>query len=106
MSVITLSLPDDLDSKLAHVAELANKPRSELARDAIADYLERLERDRRLAHMEAAVRALAADPESLSEALQISESFLPSENEALAAFERSAEYKASRISKAQKKGKR
>ncbi len=73
---------------------------------SIADYLKRLERDRRLADMEAAAKTHAADPEAFSEALQISESFLPGENEALAASERSAEYKASRIGKAQKKGKR
>ncbi|HSF47650.1 MAG TPA: hypothetical protein VLA73_04740 [Burkholderiales bacterium] len=36
MPTLTLRLPDELERKLANAAELANRPRSELARDAIA----------------------------------------------------------------------
>ena len=48
MSVISLRLPDALEEKLAREAQRANTPRSEIARRAVAEYLERQERDRLL----------------------------------------------------------
>lgn len=83
MPVISLRLPDDLEERLAREAERANAARSEIARRAVAEYLERQERERILSEMAAAARALAADPEARAEALQIAADFLPLENEAL-----------------------
>jgi predicted transcriptional regulator len=103
MSIISLRLPDELEDKLTREAELANRPRSELARDAIAYYLDRLERERFLARMESAARALAADPDSRNEALQTAKDFLPLDNEALALGERQAEYKLSRTGRTRPK---
>ena len=71
MSIMRLRLPDDLAEKLTHEAQLAKRPPSKLARDAIGYYLDRLQRERFLASMESAARALAADPESRAEALRI-----------------------------------
>lgn len=78
MSVISLRLPEDLDQKLAREAERVNRARSEIARDAIADYLARQERDRFLAQIAQAARARGAD-----DAIEMAEEALPFDNEAL-----------------------
>lgn len=83
MSVISLRLPDHLEEGLAREARRANTARSEIARRAVAEYLERVERERVLAEMVAAAQALAADPEARAEALQTAADFPPLENEAL-----------------------
>lgn len=83
MSVISLRLPDALEEKLAREAQRANTARSEIARRAVAEYLERQERERVMGEMVAAARALAADPAARAEALEIAADFLPLENEAL-----------------------
>jgi predicted transcriptional regulator len=106
MSVISLRLPDDLEQRLAREAELANTARSEIARRAVAEYLERLERERLLANMVAAARALAADADARAEALQIAADFLPLENEALDRSEAGASRKQSRRPAAKSRAKR
>ena len=106
MSVISLRLPEDLEAKLEEEARLSSRPRSEIARDAIADYLVRLERERFLANLEAAARNLALDPESNHEALSIAEQFLPLDNEALALAEPASKYPVPTAAKTRKKGKR
>jgi predicted transcriptional regulator len=106
MSVISLRLPDDLEANLEEEARLSNRPRSEIARDAIADYLARLERERFLASLEAAARNLASNPESSSEALSVAEQFLPLDNEALALGEPASKYRVPPAAKTRKKGKR
>jgi predicted transcriptional regulator len=78
MSIISLRLSKDLDHKLAREAELANKARSEIAREAIAEYLARLERDRFIAQIARAARARGTE-----EALAIAHEALPHDNEAL-----------------------
>jgi predicted transcriptional regulator len=90
MAIIHLRLPADLANVLAREARLANRPRSELARDAIAFYLHRLESDRLLASMEQAARTLSEDPAYCDEVVQLSEEFLPLDNEALALGEQDA----------------
>lgn len=82
MSVVSLRLPPYVDSKLAREARLANKGRSEIAREAIVAYVDRLERERLLAGMLAAARSLAADPAARAETLEVAEGFLPLRNEA------------------------
>ena len=106
MSIISLRLPDELEEKLTREAQLANRPRSEVARDAIAYYLDRLERERFLGSMESAARALAADPDSRGEALQMARDFLPLDNEALALGERRAEYELTPKRKTRKKNRK
>jgi predicted transcriptional regulator len=106
VSIISLRLPDELEAKLEEEARLTSRPRSEVARDAISEYLARAERERFLARLEAAARNLASDPETRSEALAVAEGFLPLENEALALGEPSSRYRAAPVAKRRKKGKR
>jgi predicted transcriptional regulator len=82
MSLVSIRLPDDLEARLAREAERAQRPKSEIARDAIVDYLQRTERERFLAEIARAARsrgdteAQAAAAEALpldSEALSIAE---------------------------------
>jgi hypothetical protein len=54
-----------------------------VVRDLVADYLARRERERFMAELAAAARALANDPEAVAESLEIAEDFLPLDNEAL-----------------------
>ena len=105
MPVISLRLPDDLEAKLEQEARLTSRPRSEVARDAIADYLARIERERFLATLEAAARTLASDPEARTEAFAVAQEFLPLENEALALGEPASGYRVTPAGK-QKKRKR
>ncbi len=82
MSLISLRLPDDLDTLLNQEAKASKRAKSEIARTAIADYLQKQERER---FMAAYVRsAMLRDP---AEALAMAEEFLPLENEALALAE-------------------
>ena len=106
MAAISLRLPDDLEAKLDEEARLTCRPKSEVARDAIADYLARAERERFLVRLETAARNLALDPASKGEALAVAEEFLPLENEALELGEPSASYRTVRAAKARKKGRR
>ena len=106
MSVISLRLPDDLEAKLEQEASRTSRAKSEIARDAIVDYLARQERERFLASLEAAARSLAADPQSTSEALSVASEFLPLENEALALGEPPSRYRAAPATKSPRKAKR
>lgn len=80
MSTLSIRLPERLDEFLAEEARLSRRNRSELVREAIAEYLERQKRERFMAEMVAAARALARHGD---EAVAIAEEFLPLENEAL-----------------------
>jgi predicted transcriptional regulator len=106
MTVISLRLPDDLGARLEKEANLTSRPRSEVARDAIADYLARIERERFLASLEAAARNLAADTEGGAEARAVAGQFLPLENEALALGEPASAYRAAPVARTRRKGKR
>jgi predicted transcriptional regulator len=78
MSLISLRLPEELERLLNREAELASRPRSEIAREAIADYLARRERDRYIGEIARAARARDAD-----EAHRLAEESLPLDNESL-----------------------
>ena len=106
VAIISLRLPKELDEKLSLEAQRSNRPRSELARDAIALYLDRLERERFLSGMESAARTLALDPDARSEALQTTRDFLPLDNESLALGERPVSYKATPAAKPRPKRRR
>lgn len=83
MSTLSIRLPDELDRQLQTEARLADKTRSELARDVLAEYVKRRERERFMAELVAEAKAAYADPEIRREALEIAEDFLPLDNEAL-----------------------
>lgn len=75
MAAISIRLPDELESRLAQEARFEQKPRAEIARDAIADYLARKEHERFMAKLVAAARALASDPDAVAEAREIAHDF-------------------------------
>jgi predicted transcriptional regulator len=83
MSVISLRLPSALEERLAREAELANTARSEIARRAVAEYLDRQERERVMAAFVAEARAAYADPEVRREALAVAREFAAADSEAL-----------------------
>lgn len=76
MPAISLRLSDDLDTRLAREAEMTGKPRSEVVREAIADYLARRERERLMAELAEAARALAETPAARQETLAMAEAAL------------------------------
>lgn len=83
MNNLSLRLPEDLQKRLAAEAKRAHKKRSELAREVIADYLHRQERDRFIAEFMAEARALARDPEAMAENRRIQKEFNAIEGENL-----------------------
>jgi predicted transcriptional regulator len=77
MSLISIRLPDALEAQLSREAEQAQRPRSELIRDAIAEYLARQEQARFRREI---ARAAAAHGD---DAVALAEEALPLDNEAL-----------------------
>lgn len=75
MPAISLRLPDDVEANLKAEAQLEGKSQSEIARLAITEYLARRERERFMAEMVEAARALANGPQARAEALQIAADF-------------------------------
>jgi predicted transcriptional regulator len=82
MSLVSIRLPDDVEARLAREAARAQRPKSEIARDAIVDYLQRLEQTRFLSEIARASRERGGE-----EALDVAAEALPIDNEALAASE-------------------
>jgi predicted transcriptional regulator len=78
MAIVSIRLPDDVVLSLNREAERTQRAKSEIARDAISQYLKRQERDRFLAEIARAARA-----GSESEALELADEALPLDNEAL-----------------------
>lgn len=87
MSALSLRLPDDFDTRLEQEARLAGKTRSEIARQAIAEFLERREKERFMAEMVAAAQALAADPAARREALEMANDLVDEGLDAIIASE-------------------
>lgn len=81
MRTLSVRLPDPLDRRLVEEARDEGKSRSEFAREAIAEYVARRERQRFLAALAEESREMRADPE----VRRIGEDFLAPENEALEA---------------------
>ncbi len=73
MAAISLRLPDEVEIRLTEEARLEGRPRSEVVREAIVEYVARRERERFMEEMVAAARTLAADPASRQEMLEIAE---------------------------------
>lgn len=83
MAAISLRLPDDLDRKLAAEAELVGRPRSEVVRDALVEYLADQERKRFMAELIAEAKKGYGNPEMRREATEMSEEHVALSNEAL-----------------------
>ena len=83
MGALSLRLSEDIEARLARESELEGRSRSEVARQAIAEFLARRERERFMAEMVTAARALAADPEARREAQELAEESVALDNEAL-----------------------
>jgi predicted transcriptional regulator len=92
MAGFSLRLPEDLESRLDDEARREGVARSEVARTAIAEFLERKERQRYLAAFVAEARAAYADPKIRKEALALAEDAVPLDNEGLRVAERRGPY--------------
>lgn len=88
MPALSLRLPDDLDQRLAEEARLEGVPRSDVARNAISDYLARRERERFMGELVAAAGAMVQNPAAVDEARELNEEHLPLDNETLGLAER------------------
>jgi predicted transcriptional regulator len=78
MATLNMRLDDELERRLAREAAIEDRTRSELARAAIAAFLEQRERARFIAEI-----ARAARERGSREALAVAEESLPTDNEAL-----------------------
>ena len=92
MAGFGLRLPEDLESRLEAEAQREGVTRSEVARAAIAEFLERKERQRYLAAFVAEARAAYADPAIRKDALALAEDALRLDNEGLRVAERHGQY--------------
>lgn len=86
MSSLSLRLPEDLETKLAQEAEREGCARSDVARQAIADYLVRRERERFMNELVSEMRSMT--PAMRVESLAMAEEALVTDNEALELAER------------------
>jgi predicted transcriptional regulator len=82
MSLVSIRLPDEIEASLAREAERTQRPKSEIARDAIVEYLRRSERERFLTEIARAARSRDGE-----DALAVAEEARPFDNEALAVVE-------------------
>jgi len=85
MSNVSIRLPDDVERRLAEEAQRTRRGKSEIARVAIINYLDRQERERFLADIARAARARGGE-----EVLTLAEEALPLDNEAFQVAEGSA----------------
>lgn len=83
MGTVSLRLPDDLEQRLNREAELAGRPRSEVIRDAVSQFIALRERERFMAEYVAEAKAGYSDPALRREAIEMAEEALPLDNEAL-----------------------
>jgi predicted transcriptional regulator len=88
MPNISIRIPDDLDERLSSAAEREDRPRSDVARDAIHWYLETMEKKRFM-------QALLADANRLTneDTVDVAEDYILLDNEALKIGEPRARYK-------------
>jgi len=83
MPALSLRLPEDLDNRLDEEANREGLPRSEVARQAISEYITRREKERFMAELVAEASAGYANEAIRNESIEITEEFLPLDNEAL-----------------------
>lgn len=87
MPALSLRLPEDLDHRLEEEARREGVPRSEVARQAISEFLTRREKERFMAELVAEARAGYANEAVRREALEMAEEGIVTGNEALDATE-------------------
>jgi predicted transcriptional regulator len=87
MTAFSLRLPEDLESRLNQEAQAEGLPRSEIARTAIEEFLDKRERERFMAAFVTEARAAYATPELRREALELAAEALPGDNAVLALAE-------------------
>lgn len=92
MPGLSLRLPEDLEAKLDEEARREGVGRSEVARTAIAEFLERKARERYIAAFVAEARAAYAKPQIRDEALALAKEALPLDNEGLRVAETRGRY--------------
>jgi predicted transcriptional regulator len=92
MAGFSLRLPEELETKLDEEARREGVARSEVARTAIAEFLERKERERYIAAFVAEARAAYADPKIRKDALTLAKEALPLDNEGLRVAETRGQY--------------
>lgn len=92
MAAFSLRLPDDLESRLDEEARREGLARSEVARTAIAEFLDRRERARYMAAFVAEARAAYANPKIRKESLALAEEAVPLDNEGLRVAESRGPY--------------
>jgi predicted DNA-binding protein len=83
MPALSLRLSDELEHRLEKEAHLEGLARSEVARQAIADYLARRERERFMAELVAEAGTAYANEAIRREAKEMAEDFTAADNEAL-----------------------
>jgi len=93
MPNISIRIPDDLNERLSEAAEQENRPRSDVARDAIHWYLETMEKKRFM-------QSIIADAQKLSteETVDIAEDYVLLDNEALKIGEPRGKYRSKKKS--------
>lgn len=87
MTALSVRVPAELERRLDMEARRAGVPRSEIARTAIEELLDRRERERYLAAFVAEARATYGDSKVREESLALAEEALPLDNEALEVVE-------------------
>jgi predicted transcriptional regulator len=92
MAGLSVRLPEELEVKLGEEARREGVPRSEVARTAIAEFLERKERERYIAAFVAEARAAYTDPKIREEAVALAEEALPFDNDGLRVAEARGRY--------------
>jgi len=103
MAGLSLRLPEDLESRLDEEAQREGVARSEVARAAIAEFLDRRERERHIAAFVAEARAAYGDARIRNEALALAEEALPLDNEGLHVAEARGRYTAASGGRTKKK---
>jgi predicted transcriptional regulator len=103
MAGLSLRLPEELEARLDEEAQREGVARSEVARTAIAQFLDRRERERHIAAFVAEARAAYADPRIRDEALVLAEEALPLDNEGLRVAEARGRYTAASGGRTKKK---
>jgi metal-responsive CopG/Arc/MetJ family transcriptional regulator len=90
MSMVSVRIPEDLEARLDAEARLAGRPRSDMVREAVTEYLARRERERRLEEMAGEMRRAYADKDLAEEAREIETADLEQWADALAREESAA----------------
>jgi predicted transcriptional regulator len=94
MAGLSLRLPEELESRLDEEARREGVGRSEVARTAIAEFLDRKARERYIAAFVAEAQAAYADAGIREEARALAKEALPLDNEGLRVAETRGRYAA------------